>query len=254
MLIWAKLIALMSNNLDISNFLNDVFDDWQRSRDSFPKNIVSGEYWPIPFFGNPATARVATIGANPSSEEFKPNRKWPKVTKANRGAWKSRLKNYFNHSLAPDDWFDPWTVGLALLDCSYKEGTAAHFDVSYRPTTAMLTNKNTDPKEFHAMVVQDVQWIFKILPLCPNLRLLLTMGPIIGGNLKPTPLIGFLGEAAPRHGYRMIRQEPFWEFWHEESRRVFVIHEADTTGEKCITCRVVKHIHAHRDELRQRLI
>jgi hypothetical protein len=87
-----------------------------------------------------------------------------------------------------------------------------------------------------------------------NLRQLLTMGPIIGKNLKPTPLLGFLDEFAPRHGYKMIRQGMFWEFWHEESRRVFVIHEADTPDEKCITCRVVKNIHAHRNELRQRLI
>jgi hypothetical protein len=245
----------MNNNLDISNFLNEVFDDWQGSRDEFSKIIVRREYWPVPFFGNPATACVATIGANPSSEEFKPLRCWPKVTKANRGAWKKRLKTYFiNRDFAADNWFDPWTIGLALLDCSYKKGTAAHFDVSYRPTTAMLTNKNTDPEQFYAMTVKDVQWIFKILPLCPNLRLLLTMGPIIGENLKPIPLLGFLGESAPRYGYKIIQQGTFWEFWHEESQRGFVIHEADTPNEKCITCRVVKNIHANRDELRQKLI
>ena len=140
-----------------------------------------------------------------------------------------------------------------LLDCSYKGATAAHFDVSYRPTTAMLTYKNTDPNEFRTMAVQDVQWLFKILPLCPNLRLLLTLGPIIGENLKPIPLIGFLCEFAPCHGFKVIRQEAFWEFWHEESRRVFVIHEADKPDEKCITCRVVKNLHTHREELRERL-
>jgi len=251
---FVKTDLFMDKNPEISNFLNEVFEDWRFSHDKFPKNVIHGEYWPIPFFGNPVTARVATIGVNPSSEEFKPLRRWPKITKANRGAWKRRLKTYFNHELAADDWFDPWTIGLALLDCSFEEGTAAHFDVSYRPTIAMLANQGTDPKEFYEMAERDVQWIFKLLPLCPNLRLLLTMGPIIGENFKPTPLLGFLGEFSQRYGYKMIRQGMFWEFWHEESRRVFVIHEADTPDEKCITCRVVKNIHAHRDELRQRLI
>lgn len=244
----------MNGNLTISNYLNEVYDDWQSSLDSFSKNIVRSAYWPIPFFGNPATARVATIGANPSSEEFKSFRRWPRVTKANRGAWKNRLKTYFNHDFAADDWFDPWTIGLALLDCSYKGGTAAHFDVSYRPTKAMLTNPNTDRPEFRKMAERDVQWLFKLLPLCPKLRVLLTMGPIIGENLVPMPLLGFLCEFAPRHGFKVIKHGAFWELWHEESRRVLVIHEADTPDEKCITCRVVKNLHVHRDELRQRLI
>jgi len=127
----------MNGNLTISNFLNEICDDWQDSKDCFPKNVIREQHWPISFFGNPATALVATIGANPSSEEFSTIRRWPKVTKENRGASKERLKTYFNRKPAADDWFDPWTIGLALLDCSYKEGTAAHFDVSYRPTTAI---------------------------------------------------------------------------------------------------------------------
>lgn len=173
---------VMNGKLDISNYLNKVHDDWQRSLNSFPKNIIRGEYWPVPFFGNPASALVATIGANPSSEEFKPVLRWPKVTKENRGAWKDRLKNYFNQTTPAYDWFEPWRIGLALLDCRYEAGTAAHFDVSYRPTTAMLTNKRNDRKEFREMGERDVQWLFKLLPLCPKLRVLLTMGPMLGGG------------------------------------------------------------------------
>jgi hypothetical protein len=50
-----------------------------------------------------------------------------------------------------------------------------------------------------------------------------------------------------------VHNGAFWEFWHEDSRKVLVIHEAETPDEKGITCRVVKNMHAHRDELRQRL-
>src|SRR5688572_15978542 len=99
-------------NLTVSNYLNEVYDDWQSSLDSFPRNIVRGDYWPVPFFGNPATARVATIGANPSSKEFDPDRRWPNAKIANRGTWKNRLKSYFEHTntTRPADWFAPWTI------------------------------------------------------------------------------------------------------------------------------------------------
>ena len=113
---------------------------------------------------------------------------------------------------------------------------------------AMHKNQRTDPKEFRTMVERDVQWLFKLLPLCPKLRLLLTMGPIIGNNLRSMPLLGCLHEFAPRYGFKVIRNEEFWELWNEANRNVLVTHEADTPDEKCITCRVAKNLHEHRDE------
>jgi hypothetical protein len=245
--------SAMPRDLSISNYLNEVYADWQNSREQFPRNTYPPVHWPIPFFGNPASALVATVGVNPSSMEFEAGRGWPAPTRANRGAWKHRLKSYFNHATLADDWFNPWRIGLALLDCSYEAGTAAHFDVSYRPTKAMLKNQSTDPKEFRTMVERDVQWLFKLLPLCPNLRVLLTMGPVIGANLQPAGLCGFLHESASRHGFNVIHNGGFWEFCHEESRKILVIHDADTPDEKCITCRVVKNLHEYRDELRARI-
>lgn len=245
---------VLNSNLEISDFLNELYADWQASRNSFPKNIIRGEHWPIPFFGNPATARVATIGANPSSEEFLPARHWPRASLKNRGGWKKRLKSYFASDHEPDDWFDPWTIGLALLDCSYKDGNAAHFDVSYRPTTAMITNPKTDRKEFGRMVERDVQWLFKLLPLCPNLRVLLTMGPIVGNDGRTMRLIDFLAETAPRHGFKVVQMGKFLGLRNEATGKHLVLHEADTPDEKCITCRVVKNLHKHRDELRPRML
>lgn len=234
----------------ISDYLNSVYEHWDHSRGDFPHNTFPPAHWPVPFFGNPATAVVATVGVNPSSEEFAAKRKWPAASLKNRGTWKTRLKDYFHNAIPPDDWFEPWSLGLALLDCSYEAGTAAHFDVSFRPTKAMLKNASTDPKEFRTMVERDVQWLFKLLPLCPKLRMLLTMGPIVGAKAKPEGLFGFICAAAPRHGFKLIHNETFWELWHEETNQVIAIHEAETPGEQCITCRVVKNLHANRDELR----
>ena len=69
------------------------------------------------------------------------------------------MRDYFNHKAPPHDWFKPWRAGLKLLDLSYEEGTATHFDVSYRPTSAMLTNDETDRPEFGRMVERDVAWL-----------------------------------------------------------------------------------------------
>ena len=243
----------MTSNLDISNYLNAVFCDWQTSLREFPRNTFPPGHWPIPFFGNPATALVATVGVNPSSGEFTEDRRWPDVSERNRGAWKARLKKYFGHSTPAHDWFDPWRIGLELLGVSCEAGTAAHLDVSYRPTKAMLKNPSIDPLEFRQMVERDVAWFFKLLLLCRNLRLLLTFGPIISADHRPEGLWGFVYSAAPAHGFKVVENAGYWELWHEATGKVFVIHDADTPNEKCLTCRVVKNLHLHREALRQRV-
>jgi len=130
----------------ISEYLTTVLRDWRGSANDFPKNRIENARWPIPFFGNPAKALIATVGVNPSSTEFEFSRGWADVKTPSD--WKRRLRDYFNHKTPPHDWFEPWRRGLELLGMSYEQGTAAHFDVSYRTTTAMLTNKATDRPEF----------------------------------------------------------------------------------------------------------
>jgi hypothetical protein len=66
----------MPDNLDISKYLSDVLKDWRESRDAFPANTAPCSHWPIPFFGNPASAIVATVGINPTCGEFQPSRNW----------------------------------------------------------------------------------------------------------------------------------------------------------------------------------
>ncbi|MFZ0827256.1 MAG: hypothetical protein WAO02_07515 [Verrucomicrobiia bacterium] len=141
-----------------------------------------------------------------------------------------------------------------MLGLNYEDGTAAHFDVSYRPTKAMLKNKATNPKEFRRMVERDVAWFFRLLPLCPNLRLLLVFGPIVCANGSTESLAQFLKNDAPQNGFKVLQDGKFWVFNHQDTGKTVCVHEVSTPGEKCITCRVVKNLHAHRDEVRQRII
>jgi hypothetical protein len=89
----------MALSPDISRFLGQVRQDWKTSKDQFHKNIAPESQKPIPFFGNPETAIVATIGVNPSSGEFGPDRDWASVTTT--GHWKERLLHYFRHKVPP---------------------------------------------------------------------------------------------------------------------------------------------------------
>ncbi len=240
----------------VSKYLSEVLNDWQASRDDFPLNASSAPCWPIPFFGNPVTAALATVGVNPSGGEFRPDRNWDKTRDPH--AWKLRLKEYFNrpHSIAhtpPHEWFEPWTLGLELIGLSYKAGTAAHFDISYRPTTAMLRNRATDAREFRRMVERDVAWFFRLLPLCPDLRLLLTFGPLVREDGSKESLARFLVNQAPRHDFTASRDGIFWVCKRPGTGagNPLFIHEVSWPGEKCVTCGVIKNLSAHRDRLRQ---
>ena len=66
------------------------------------------------------------------------------------------------------------------------------------PRRPCSPTSSSDREECRQMGGRDVQWLFKLLPLCPELRLFLKMGPIIGADLKPMPSIGFLCEFPPR--------------------------------------------------------
>jgi len=45
----------------------------------------------------------------------------------------------------------------------------------------------------------------------------------------------------------------FWVFKHLDTGKTVCVHEISSPGEKCVTCRVVKNLHANRNELRRRL-
>jgi hypothetical protein len=117
----------------------------------------------------------------------------------------------------------------------------------------MLKNKATNPQEFRRMVEQDVAWFFRLLPLCPNLRLLLVFGPIVRANGSTESLAQFLRNNAPQNGFKVSQDGKFWVFKHLDTGKTVCVHEVSMPGEKCVTCRVVKNLHANRNELRRRL-
>ena len=231
----------------ISQYLSAVLQDWQTSQDTFPCNTRPRNQWPIPFFGNPRRAVVATVGVNPSSGEFRASRNWNTVqTPAD---WKRRLKEYFKHDTPAHEWFEPWRAGLELLGASYKAGTAAHLDVSYRSTTAMLRNEDTDHVEFRRMVEQDVTWFFRLLPLCEHLRVLLTFGPIVRADGSTESLAAFLRAQAARHGFTVLPDGGLHVAASDETGRSFFVHEVRASGHGVLAEQVVENLREHRDTL-----
>jgi len=241
----------MPENLDIANYLTDLHLDWQDSRAAFSHNVFLAYYWPVPFFGNPAQAHVATVGVNPSSGEFATHRRWDEVERLKD--WKLRLKHYFTGPVPAHDWFGPWREGLGLLDVAYETGTATHLDVSYRPTKAMLKNKTTDRREFRHMVERDVAWLFRLLPLCPKLRGLLIFGPVVRHDGSTESLAAFVRKSAPRHGFRVVPNGGIACEVRGQSPREFFLHEVASSGMGTITEQVVANLTTHRDALHRKL-
>lgn len=149
---------------------------------------------PIPFFGNVETATVITIGVNPSAGEFV-GRDWPAtITTA---ALACRLLRYFVDAPAPPHpWFETWSRALAVVGSSYRTA-AAHVDLSPRATAAM--GAVTDWKLFLDMVEEDVQWFFRLLPLCGRAKVLLAAGCVT----KRWYINDFIKRVAPLRGFRL---------------------------------------------------
>lgn len=153
---------------------------------------------PIPFFGDIRTARVLTIGVNPSPSEFSDDR-WNGVNDDSQ--WAHRLLNYFHHHRVPwHTWFRPWESSLRLLGCSYEDRTAAHLDLSPRATTRMSEVPQELRPTFCNMVESDLHWLFDFLAFAPNVRLLLAAGSM----MRPEPGAGipvgaYLVEEALNH-------------------------------------------------------
>jgi len=185
---------------ELMSWLATMRQQVNRSNPEFAALDPTG--WPIPFFGDIRTARVLTVGVNPSPTEFNPGTRWAAVT--NESQWAHRLLNYFHLPGAPwHKWFLPWEASLRLLGCSYEDRTAAHLDLSPRATTVMGAAVRPD---FCRLVAGDVHWLFESLAFAPCARLMLAAG----GMIEPAPdawlLIGsYLEQRAEHHGAQIER-------------------------------------------------
>ncbi len=154
-----------------------------RCTDQNYRSLYAGNYThPIPFFGNPESALVLTVGLNPSSDEFVQLRRWPVTIEGS--ALETRLRKYFSSDLQPHPFFTPWTNALAHLEprVSYRDGTAAHLDLSPRATDFPRNHQTNEPndirwqEQFLKMLSEDVLWFFKALKKCKKARLVLMAG------------------------------------------------------------------------------
>jgi hypothetical protein len=136
---------------------------------------------PLLYWGNPATARFATFGVNPSAAEFTKNR-WPNssLTVAELDA---RSVNYFNNpTVPPHPWFDGYETALNILGHSYKKqnhGDTVHLDLSPRATKAMST---VDRITFLKMVAADLRWFLSALTLCTQVKAAIMSGSVTGAH------------------------------------------------------------------------
>ena len=100
------------------------------SNSDFDKLFRAGLFThPIPFFGDVSTAKVITVGINPSADEFVEN-EWPKqqMTADQLGV---RCREYFLDG-SRHTWFTEWEKALLHLRVSYRNGSAAHIAPGFR--------------------------------------------------------------------------------------------------------------------------
>jgi hypothetical protein len=129
--------------------------------------------YPIPYFGDPSRALIATIGVNPSATEFGSNRWSRKIDVASD--LDAVLVQYFNDpSAPPHPWFSGWSNVLRMLGHSYSTD-AVHLDLSPRATKAM---RSIETDTFVRMVANDLLWLPSTLGLCPQIR-----GALISGSV-----------------------------------------------------------------------
>ncbi len=160
----ARLTERVRVVMEIVACTNDAF------RINFPSDLKTH---PIPFFGNLLTAKVVTIGVNPSADEFVA-RNWPDTLDAE--ALTKRLLRYFDTPPGPHPWFMPWIEALGLLGADYARGEAAHLDLSPRATISM--SSVPDAGVFLGMVSHDIRWLFEFLQECPSACLLMAAGTV----------------------------------------------------------------------------
>ena len=128
---------------------------------------------PVPFFGDIETAKVLTVGVNPSITEFVRN-DYPR--EISHGDLYQRYLRYFSAPRQPHPWFCTWEEILRMLGHSYASGTAAHIDLSPRPTELM---RHCPPATFLAMVFGDAQWFWRFLSNCwDDVGMLLLAGTV----------------------------------------------------------------------------
>lgn len=160
---------------NLYQLLSDLYTEAPKVRatfnDLFDNNV---DTIPIPFFGKVLSAKVITVGLNPSDGEIK-GRGWNQPISPNRIY--ERLLHYFNNSqFRSHPWFDIWERALGSIGVSYADGTAAHVDLCPWATRPMSNLPDHD--RFELLVSQSVPWFWRCMKAAANLRLVLMAGAV----------------------------------------------------------------------------
>jgi hypothetical protein len=151
---------------------------------------------PICSFGDPAQARIVTVGVNPSDREFVSARGWPDM-QMDHTTLAERYRNYFTK---PHKWFTPWTEGLEYLKAGYLDGSAVHIDLSPRATRPVFDFKFAREQDlFLDMVQRDLWAFFGMLELCTKAQLIILAGSVTGKFY----INEFVQRFAPEYGYSL---------------------------------------------------
>lgn len=182
----------------LTSLVDDVFAHAKKPNADYAVNARRGVVGhPIPFFGDPVTAQALTVGVNPSAEEFAATR-WPNEISAERLC--RRLQQYFQQREAPaHPWFTKWAEVLSPLGYDYTRNLA-HLDISPRATMSM--GSAPDQAAFVRMLEADAGWMFRLLPLCANVRMMFLAGAVS----KKEYMFEFLRRVAPRFDFSLEMQ------------------------------------------------
>ena len=202
---------------------------------------------PILFFGQIETARVLTVGANPSYKEFALARNWP--SKILHADLENRCRKYFDlPTTEPHTWFAKWETALSEIGCSYENGTAAHIDLSPRATKAM---RDITPKDFIKMLQHDIWSFQEILKFAEKAELLL-----IAGAITPRYYINeFLqmslqGECRLENSFRRDPGSGKTAFHTLVTGRRIPVFFCSVSPSARNSGFLIKRIHEHRDKLK----
>lgn len=173
----------------------------EATSDDFRALLPEHPVLPIPFVGHPATAKVITVGLNPSHGEFKAARGWRAPLTAE--ALSARCRSYFDpdrQAALPHPWFALWSEALGHIGVSYQAGSAVHIDLTPRPTRFVRKLQEEGLTTlFLDMLKKDLWSLFATLGFCKNAKLVL----LAGSATCEYYINQFLHEFAPNHGYTL---------------------------------------------------
>jgi len=232
----AAFLNIPEDNKGLTQFLPLLQEAWEKMAGLRSQGIpILGSSIPVLFFGHATTAKVATVGINPSSREFVTGKGDPlslprffiPSTPCNGNPLQeieaiSTVQSMFAYfDTHPYKWFDGPTAFLDSMGTSFINGTAVHTDIASPYATCepwgQLSHDQQETLEEHGFDL----WKRTISKI-PNLQAIVGMGkrwrslPIDFDNI---PLSTILGTTTPnalspiKHGHWIVDGRDITVYW-----------------------------------------